>query len=188
MKTFALLTLLLIMSGSAVGQTLTDNLTGYVGMDVLLSINCSNDPKELVWQKGDRVVNVHPQDKSIIDDSYVDRTQLFINKENRNCSLLLRNISATDAGLYTCHALVRVDNDVWSSKSKEVNLTVSEMENDPEKHTEDYSVTAVSVSVPILLVMLILAVSLLLTLLMKRHHRRNTDIDSPAEKPMLQHV
>lgn len=188
METFALLTLLLIMSGSAVGQTLKSNVSGFVGKDVLLSINCSNDPKELVWQKGDRVVNVHPQDKSIIDDSYVDRTQLFINQENRNCSLLLRNISETDAGLYTCHALVSVDNSVWSSKSTVVNLTVSVMESDPEKHTKDYSVTAVSVSVPILVVMLILAVSLLLTILIKRHHRRNTDTISPAEKPMLQHV
>lgn len=190
MKTFTLLTLLLITSGSAVGQTLKSNVTGFVGQNVLLSFNCSNDPEELIWQKGDRVVNAHSQDKIIIDESYVNRTQLFINKEKRNCSLLLLNISERDAGIYTCHALAGVDNNVWSRKSTEVNLTVSEMvsNSDVGSHTGDHSVTAVSVSVPILVGILILAVGLLLTRLIKRHHRRNTDTDLPAEKPMLQNV
>ncbi len=105
------------------GQTLKSNVTGYVGEDVLLSCNCSNDPKELVWQKGDRVVNAHSQDKIIIDESYVNRTQLFINMEKRNCSLLLLKISKTDAGLYTCHALFSVENNIWSRKPTDVNLT-----------------------------------------------------------------
>lgn len=105
------------------GQTLQSNVTGHVGKDVLLSFNCSNDPNELIWQKGEKVVNVHPLDKSIINVTYVNRTQLFINEEKKNCSLLLLNISTEDAGLYTCHALVSVDNNVWTSKSTEVNLT-----------------------------------------------------------------
>ncbi|XP_016144206.1 sodium channel subunit beta-2-like [Sinocyclocheilus grahami] len=188
MKPLALLALLLIMSGSAVGQTLKSNATGFVGKDVLLSFNCFNVPKELIWQKGDRVVNAHSQDKINIDDSYVDRTQLFLNEEKRNCSLLLRNISTADAGLYTCHALDSVDNNIWSKESTEVNLTV---ESNPEKvgQTEEESVTAVSVSVPIAVVVLILAVILLLILLNRRQHRTNTDTDDlPIEKPMLQNV
>ncbi|KTG37838.1 hypothetical protein cypCar_00017493 [Cyprinus carpio] len=187
MKPLALLTLLLITSGSAVGQMLKSNVTGYVGKDVLLSFNCSKDPKELIWQKGERLVNVHSQDKITIDDSYVDRTQLFINMEKRNCSLLLRNISTADAGLYTCYAIDTVDNKVWTKESTEVNLTV---EINPEKsvQTEEESDTAVPVSVPIAVVLLILAVILLLILLIRRQHRTRTDTDLPAEKPMLQNV
>ncbi len=98
------------------------SVTGFVGKDVLLSLNCTDNPKELVWQKGDIVVNVHPQDKSIIDD-YGNRTQLFINQEKGNCSLLLRNISTEDAGLYTCHVLDRINNNFWSRKSSKVYLT-----------------------------------------------------------------
>uniref|UniRef100_A0A673JT49 Si:dkey-192g7.3 n=1 Tax=Sinocyclocheilus rhinocerous TaxID=307959 RepID=A0A673JT49_9TELE len=113
----------IVVDGSAVAQTVKSAKTGFTGQDVLLSCNCSNDPKELIWVKGQRVVNVHPHDKSIIDDSYVDRTQLFLNKEKRNCSLLLLNIFSADAGLYTCHALVSVGDNVWSKRSSEVNLT-----------------------------------------------------------------
>ncbi len=105
------------------GQTSKSNVTGHVGNGVLLTFNCSNDPNELVWQKDDIIVNVHPPDKSIIHETYMNRTQLFINKEKRNCSLLLLNISTKDAGLYTCHALVSVDNNVWSRKSTQVYLT-----------------------------------------------------------------
>ncbi len=105
------------------GQTSKSNVTGHVGNGVLLTFNCSNDPKELVWQKGDIVVNVHPLDNSIINATYVNRTQLFLNKEKRNCSLLLLDISTKDAGLYTCHTLFHVDNGVWSKESIEVYLT-----------------------------------------------------------------
>lgn len=186
MKTLALLTLLLIMNGSAVGQMLKSNVTGFVGQDVLLPCNCSNDPKELVWQTDLRVVNFHSHEISKIDDAYVDRTQLFLNKEKRNCSLLLIKVSSEDAGLYTCYALFRVG-DAWSSKTSKVYLTVSEMNIDPETKglTGDSSVTAVSVSVPILAIVLILAASLLLTLLIRRRHRTNTDTDLQVESPML---
>lgn len=146
--------------------------------------------KNLIWQKDQIIVNVHPHDKSIINDSYVDRTQLFLNKEKRNCSLLLRNVSSTDAGLYTSYALVSVGDNVWSKRSLEVNLTVSEMKNSPETkgQTGGSSVTAVSISVPILVVALILAASLLLTLLIRRRHRPNTDTELQAGRPMLENT
>ncbi|XP_059356297.1 uncharacterized protein LOC132095387 isoform X2 [Carassius carassius] len=186
MKPLALLTLLLIiMSGSAVGQTLKSNLTGYIGKDVLLSCTCSNDRKELIWQKGERVVNAHTQDNITVDEHFVGRTQLFINKEKRNCSLLLRHISTTDAGVYTCYAIEYVDAGIYLTESTEVNLIVDSM---PETsgRTEEKSVTAVSVSVPIAVVFILAA--LLLILLMRRQHRTNRDTDLPAEKPMLQNV
>ncbi|XP_059418229.1 uncharacterized protein LOC132153071 isoform X2 [Carassius carassius] len=184
MKTLALLTLLLIMNGFAVGQ-IKSNVTGFVGQNVLLPCNCSNDPEALIWQRDQRIVNVHPYEK-IIDDAYVDRTQLFLNKEKRNCSLLLINVSSEDTGLYTSHALVRVG-DTWSRTTSKVYLTVSEMNigPEPERHSRDSSVTAVSVSVPILVIVLILAASLLLTLLIRRRHRTNKDTDLQVESPML---
>ncbi|XP_026073529.1 uncharacterized protein LOC113053078 [Carassius auratus] len=123
MMTLALLTLLLIMNGSAVGQMMKSKEKGFVGQDVLLPCNCSNDLDELIWKKDQRVVNVHPHNKSIIDESYINRTQLFLNKQKRNCSLLLLNFSSADAGLYTCHALVSIGDKVWSRQSSEVYLT-----------------------------------------------------------------
>ncbi|XP_043105521.1 uncharacterized protein si:dkey-192g7.3 [Puntigrus tetrazona] len=189
METLAFLTLLLLItSGSAVEQTLRSHVTGYVGQDVLLSFNCSNDPNELSWQKGSRVVNAHSKDPINIDHSYVNRTHLFINKENRNCSLLLHNLSTADAGLYSSYAIVSLGDNVWSSMLSEVNLTVSEMEGNSDQVSETKDNSATAVSVPILVVMLILAVSLLLTILVKRYHRRNMETDLPAAKPMLQFV
>ncbi|KAI2660769.1 CD226 antigen [Labeo rohita] len=122
MKILTFLTLLLITSSSAVGQTVQSNQTGFVGQDVLLPCNCSDDLNELVWQKDETIVNLHPTDKSLINDSYKDRTQLFLNNEKRNCSLLIRNISSEDAGVYTCHDLARVQN-MWLRKSSNVILT-----------------------------------------------------------------
>ncbi|KAL0184569.1 hypothetical protein M9458_020265, partial [Cirrhinus mrigala] len=50
-------------------------------------------------------------------------TQLFLTSDERNCSLLIRNISTEDAGVYICHALASVDKKVYSRKTTEVNLT-----------------------------------------------------------------
>lgn len=188
MKPLALLTLLLfIMSGSAVGQTLKSNVTGNFGKDVLLSCTCSNDRKELIWQKGERLVNAHTQDNITIDEHFVGRTQLFINEDKRNCSLLLRHISTADAGVYTCHAIEMIDDSIYLKESTEVNLIAVEGMPENRGRTEEQSVTAVSVSVPIAVVVFILA-ALLLILLMRRQHRTNRDTDLPAEKPMLQNV
>ncbi|XP_073702454.1 uncharacterized protein [Garra rufa] len=191
MKTLTFLTLLLITSSSVVGKTMTSNQTGFVGQDVLLSCNCSNEPNDLSWQKGMTIVNVHLEDKSLIDVSYKDRTQIFLNNEKTNCSLLIRNISKKDEGLYTCHALTSVHEGgrkFWSRKSSDVFLTVDEKTPETDGQTGEESVTAVSVSVPILVVALILAVSLLLTFMIRRRHRTNTDTDIPAEEPMLENV
>lgn len=84
---------------------------------------CSNDRKELIWQKGERVVNAHTQDNITIDEHFVGRTQLFINEDKRNCSLLLRHISTADAGVYTCYAIEKIDDSIYLTESTEVNLT-----------------------------------------------------------------
>lgn len=99
------------------------NATGTVGETVILPCGCSSVSK-LVWQKGERVVSDYPQDEKIsIDQAYMNRTELFLEKEKTNCSLAILNISLADAGVYTCHALFEVSEYTWSRKSLEVNLT-----------------------------------------------------------------
>ncbi|KAL0184570.1 hypothetical protein M9458_020266, partial [Cirrhinus mrigala] len=61
------------------------------------------------------IVNAHSKEEINIDVSYKDRTQLFLTNDNRNCSLLIRNISTEDAGV--------VDKKVYSRKTTEVILT-----------------------------------------------------------------
>ncbi|XP_077071609.1 uncharacterized protein LOC143723305 isoform X2 [Siphateles boraxobius] len=183
MMILALLTLLLITSGSAVES----DATGIVGQTVILPCGCSNESK-LVWQKDERVVNGYPLERKSIDQAYIDRTELFREKEKTNCSLMILNISSADAGVYTCHALLSVSDKIWSRKSLEVNLTVTEKENsDQQTISGDQTDNTVSISVPILVV-LILAVAVLLTLLIKRRHRTNTDIDLPTQQPMIKSV
>ncbi|XP_051567104.1 uncharacterized protein LOC127448524 [Myxocyprinus asiaticus] len=193
--TLALVTLLLIIGGLAVGQTAVDSKeTGFAGHDVLLPCPCSDEHNKLLWQKDEIVVNIYPQDeidKDSIDQSYKDRTWLFQNKEKRNCSLLLLDLSVTDSGVYTCYPLVSVGEGIWTKKLFSVNLTVSD--HNKTEHSEQARDqngtkpdTNVSVGVLILIVMLILAVGLLLTLLIRRRHLKNTNTtsDSPSD-PMI---
>lgn len=98
------------------------NATGIVGQTVILPCGCSSVTK-LVWQKGERVVNDYPQERESIDQAYIDRTGLFLEKEKTDCSLMILNISSSDAGVYTCHALLHVSDNIWSRNSLEVNLT-----------------------------------------------------------------
>ncbi|KAK7154378.1 hypothetical protein R3I94_007649 [Phoxinus phoxinus] len=184
MMILALLTLLLITNASAVET----NATGNVGQTVILPCGCSS-VSELVWQKGERVVYDYPKDeRTSIDQAYINRTELFLEKDPTNCSLMILNISSADAGVYTCHALFSVSGDIWSRKSLEVNLTVSENEpGGPKLLFEDKTDNTVSISVPILVVVGSV-VAVLLTLLIKRRHRTNTDADLPAQQPMIKSV
>ncbi|XP_067301188.1 sodium channel subunit beta-2 [Pseudorasbora parva] len=188
MMILAFLTLMLITNGSAEGE-IVGHVTGYVGQDVLLPCGCSNDSK-VAWQKGLRVVNAYLQDSSTnIDQAYVDRTELFLEKEKSNCSIMIRNISSVDAGVYTCYPIVEVQGRVWSKKSLEFNLTVSENEVSSPQPFEAKSTDAVTIGVPILVVLIVvLGVAVLLTSFLrnKRRHRTNTDL--PALQPMIQSV
>ncbi|XP_067266063.1 nectin-1 [Chanodichthys erythropterus] len=185
MMILALLTLLLITTGSA-EEEMVETVLGFVGHDVLLPCSCSSVP-ELVWQKGQRVVSVYPEDKiSSIDQDYMDRTENFLRTEKTNCSLKILNISFEDEGVYTCYSIFSLPGIARSTKSLKVNLTVSEFVPipTPALFIEDKSVTAVTISVPILAVLLI-AVVLIITILIKRRHRTNTDPDLLAQQPMI---
>lgn len=187
MMILAFLTLLLITNGSAVGE-MVENVTGIIGHNVLLSCGCSNDSGSLAWQKDLRVVNAYPQySKTDIDQAYVNRTELFLEKDKSNCSMMIRKISPEDAGVYTCYVGVRVVDNLWSLTSLKVNLTVAEKDITQPQKIKEVPVDAVSISVPILVV-LILGLAVLLTLLIKRRHWTNTDIDLPAQQPMIRSV
>jgi len=95
-------------------------VTGIVGQTVILPCGCSN-MSMLVWQKGEIVVNGYPQER--IGQAHTDRTELFLEKEKTNCSLMILNITIADAGVYTCHAVLNVSDGLWSWKALEVNLT-----------------------------------------------------------------
>ncbi|XP_051997928.1 uncharacterized protein si:dkey-192g7.3 [Xyrauchen texanus] len=194
MVTFAVLTLLLIIDGLALGQTTVDSIaTGFVGQDVLFPCPCSDVHTKLVWQNDNRVVNLYSQnesDKDNIDQSYRDRSQLFQNKEMRNCSLQLLNLSVNDSGLYICYAVVSVGK--VSSKLEQlsrVNLTVSDYKKTiSQEHDQTAErATAFSVGVPILIIVLILAVGLLLTQLIRRRHLNNmhTTTYSPTDSMIV---
>lgn len=94
---------------------------GFVGHDVLLPCNCSNEPR-LVWQKDERVVSVYPKD-SPIDQDYMDRTENFLRTEKTNCSLKILNISFADEGVYTCYCIYSLSGTARSTESLKVNLT-----------------------------------------------------------------
>lgn len=96
---------------------------GYVGHNVLLPCGCSSAPK-LVWQKGEILVSVYPEDKSSpIDQDYIDRTEIFLKTEKTNCSLKILNISFADEGEYTCYSVYSLTGSASSTKSLKVNLT-----------------------------------------------------------------
>lgn len=97
-----------------------------VGDSVLLPCACSGMYTTLVWQIGERVVSFYPPNankKSSIDESYINRTQLFLHTEKSNCSLLLHEVSLVDSGVYTCYGLTSVKKGLSSSESLQVNLT-----------------------------------------------------------------
>ncbi|ROL41981.1 Obscurin [Anabarilius grahami] len=178
-----------LTDGSAEEEMVETNVLGFVGHSVLLPCGCSNVPR-LVWQKGERVVSVYPEDKSSpIDQDYMDRTEIFLRTEKTNCSLKILNISSADEGVYTCYSIFSLIGNARSTESLKVNLTVSEIVPIPSRDslTEDKSVTAVTISVPILAVLL-LAVAVILTLLIRRRHRTNMDPDLPAQQPMIKFV
>lgn len=180
-----LLTLLLFTSGSVV-----ELKSGFIGEDVLLPCICSNDPDELIWQNGNVIVNGYSKDEIIIDAFYKDRTQLFLNNEKGNCSLLLLNITLKDEGVYTCHLIVSVSPRVSKTTKLKVNLTVSEKASTHDYRNEpsrEESATAVSISVPILVVAGLLAI-VLLVLLLRRRHRRNNDTYVPAQNKIPEEV
>lgn len=106
-----------------VGGSVIEQKSGFIGEDVLLPCNCSEDLKQLAWQRDLRMVTVYPEDKSNIDPSYMGRTQLFLKNEKKNCSLLLLNFSMEDEGVYTCFRIISVATGVSTMSPFKVNLT-----------------------------------------------------------------
>ncbi|KAI7808559.1 uncharacterized protein si:dkey-192g7.3 [Triplophysa rosa] len=174
---------LLISWGLAVGEPTGVQYTekAFVGDSVLLPCACSGMTTSLVWQIGVRVVSFYPQnenDKSPINESYLNRTQLFLHMEKSNCSLLLHKVSLVDSGVYTCYVLTNVTKGITSLKPLQVNLTVYEHENGTkgiQEGGENKDSSSVHIGIPILAVVIILAAGLLLTLraLRRRKQRQN---------------
>lgn len=173
-----------LAGGQSTGVQYTEKAS--VGNSVLLLCPCSGMPKELVWQIGDGVVNLYPQngnDKSSIDESYINRTQLFLHMEKSNCSLLLHNVSGVDSGVYTCYVLTNVVEGVTSQKSLQVNLTVyenNEGSQDIRKGGENKDLTSVHIGIPILAVVLILAAGLLLIQMLRRRRQKKNIVYVPG--------
>ncbi|TRZ03508.1 hypothetical protein DNTS_007031 [Danionella cerebrum] len=168
------LTLLLITNASVLGQ-----IKGYAGQNVLLPCNCSGYDR-LAWQKDDKLLSSYPEEKNIIAAEYIGRTQLFLNNEKTNCSLLLLNISHTDSGLYQCYVIVDVQTGVGRATPHEVNLAVlSSAIGEPE-----------TVPIPriVVVVVVILAVVVLLTLLGRRWHRKNKASYLPTQNAVTEDV
>nr|XP_055072275.1 uncharacterized protein si:dkey-192g7.3 isoform X1 [Misgurnus anguillicaudatus] len=194
MENMTLMLVLLLIEGLAVGQSTVGQSTksSNVGHDVLLPCLCPSNPDELVWQIGERVVSVYSQNKDAInsiDKMFINRTKLFLHMNNTNCSMLLHNVSLVDAGVYTCHALNYVQDNISSRNALDVNLTVSEniRFNDLQKGEEDKTIdkTSIHIAIPVLILIILLAAGLILFLLLRRRRQNHQNIIYVPAEPMM---
>ncbi|KAA0715593.1 hypothetical protein E1301_Tti008432 [Triplophysa tibetana] len=187
METVTLIVLLVswgLAAGESTGVEYTEKAS--VRDDVVLPCACSGNTTSLVWQIGERVVSFYPQnenDKSPIDEHYINRTQLFLHKEKSNCSLLLHNVSLVDSGVYTCIVLTNVKRGITSHRPLQVNLTVNEHETEPQGESHQHPDISVHIGIPILAVVIILAAGLLLTSRVLRRRKQRQGVRLVSEAP-----
>ncbi|XP_065108029.1 uncharacterized protein [Paramisgurnus dabryanus] len=190
MENMRLMLVLLIIEGLAVGQSTDGQSTKSVGENVLLPCLCPSKPDSLVWQIGKRVVSVHSQNKddiNSIDKMFINRTQLFLHMDKKNCSMLLLNVSLEDAGVYTCHALDDVQDTTSSRNSLDVNLTVFENKSpkeNPQTGEQNTTLSSVHIAIPVLILIVMLAAGLILFLLLRRHRQNQQNIIYMPAEPM----
>ncbi|XP_071372272.1 T-lymphocyte activation antigen CD80-like [Centroberyx affinis] len=103
MKTFlGLLIAFISVSGNENQEVI---LKGVSEQNILLPCSCSsrNLDKEVIWQIKETTVLHYQGNTSDVSASYEGRAEIFLTKNDSNCSLLLSNITLADQGMYKCN-------------------------------------------------------------------------------------
>lgn len=162
-----------------------------VGESVMLPCPCFEDTKKLVWQIGEEIVVNHCcENKHPLHESYVNRTQVFLWNKNKNCSLLLRDVSLNDSRNFTCYVFDGKENlqqvhvvglNVTDAVFTTANLNRTGTPNNQPASTPH---TGFAVGVPMSLILLILTGLIVVLLIRKHRHRgpRMVVIQDPQAK------
>ncbi|KAL7881593.1 hypothetical protein AOLI_G00084410 [Acnodon oligacanthus] len=105
----------------AVGCTAAElEMTAFVGQNVLLPCPCSERTVQVTWQIKSTVVNhYNAGDNTPQEDSFKEKSRLFLPNQKGNCSLLLLQVSSEDQKIFTCYTF---NEDVMNTQN--INLTV----------------------------------------------------------------
>ncbi|KAL7852762.1 hypothetical protein SRHO_G00185470 [Serrasalmus rhombeus] len=141
------------------------NVTATDGGKVILPCNCQNMTSLISWQRDYTIVYNDDRDQTALQ--YRDRTAILDN----SCSLILSQVRASDAGVYTCYYEEKTFFDVY------VTLQVTVPDPHVQRPQVFWSVPVVSV-VCGSLVLLLIWVSVWI---IKRKNRKNEMRENPPE-------
>ncbi|XP_037394963.1 uncharacterized protein si:dkey-192g7.3 isoform X1 [Pygocentrus nattereri] len=115
--------LMCILVMLTVGCTAADiEMTAFIGENVLLPCPCSETTDQVTWQiNGKPIVVNHynAEDNTPRDDSFTNKSRLFLPYQKGNCSLLLFQVSSEDQKIFTCYTF-----NESHMNTQNINLTV----------------------------------------------------------------
>ncbi|KAL6484924.1 hypothetical protein MHYP_G00069690 [Metynnis hypsauchen] len=177
----------------AVGCTAAElEMTAFVGENVLLPCPCSEATDQVTWQIKDKSIVVNHYnagDNTPQDDSFKDKSRLFMPSQKGNCSLLLFRVSSEDQKIFTCYTF---NEDVMNTQN--INLTVIELPETQSNPSTDFSPARetkklhAGLLVGILLTLAVVSGVIGFLLLRKRRQKRQimVFVDPQAELPMVE--
>ncbi|XP_049340962.1 uncharacterized protein si:dkey-192g7.3 [Astyanax mexicanus] len=160
-----------------------------VGENVILPCTCSTITEKVVWQAGKTIVNHYKKsaEKTNEPDHPYKNRSLFLSEgiKERQCSLLLRQVTEADEKKYTCYTM----DDDKSLNESHVYLKINQRR--VETPTQQPPPNTVAASLSLVAIMVIILAIIIIGIMLKRRRRQRmlqeNHLDPQSGLPIMDH-